>query len=70
MGDSMPNYKLEQQRLRAAISAQQSNIEKQLLDIMEMEDRKQRHEDNIAASEKAIAELRAKLDSLEAAHGK
>lgn len=69
MADVMPNYQVEQQRLRAQIAAQQATIEAQKLAILEMEDRRTRHEENIAAAQKAISTLTEQLHSLMAAHG-
>lgn len=69
MADVTPNYRLEQQRLRSQIAAQRANIERQRLDILEMADRLQRHEANIAASEQAIAEMERQLLQLEETHG-
>jgi len=67
--DSLPNYHVEQQRLRAQLAAQRSKIEEQKLTILEMADRKTRHEENIAAAERAIAEYAKQLAALEATHG-
>jgi len=69
MADVMPNYKLEQQRLRAKIAEQRATIERQRLDILEMDDRRARHEENIAAAEKAIEKFTNDLKSLEETHG-
>lgn len=69
MADSAPNYKVEQQRLRAQRIAQLANIEKQRLDILEMADRCRRHLDNIASAEAAIGEIDKKLAGLETTHG-
>ena len=70
MGDRMPNYLLEQQRLRWQILAQETQIEQQRLAIMEMSDKKQRHLENIEASKKAIATYKEQLADLEKTHGK
>jgi len=70
MADVMPNYQLEQQRLRFQIVTQEQAIEKNKLDIMEMEDRKQRHLENMNAAKDAIAGYKKSLASLEQAHGK
>lgn len=70
MADAMPDYQVEQQRLRAQIAAQRSTIEAQKLSILEMTERKRKHEENILAAEKAIAEYETKLAGLEATHGK
>ena len=70
MADAIPNYKVEQQRLKMRIAEQHSNIERQTLDIMEMADRKLRHEENIEAAHRAIAQYQSDLSALENAHGK
>lgn len=70
MADVMPNYKLEQQRKRSQIAEQRAVIERQRLDILEMEDRKIRHETNIEAAEKAIEKYTAELKGLEEIHGR
>ena len=69
MADSMPNYQVEIQRLRAQISDQKSTIQKQVLSILEMTDRKARLLENIAATKKAIIDYTEKLRVLEEAHG-
>ncbi len=68
MADSMPNYRVEKARIRMQISQQQANIDRQTFDILEMEDRIARHQENIDASKKAIAQLEETLASLDAAH--
>ena len=69
MGDVVPNWRLEQQRLRAQIAEQRSRIEAQRLAILEMADRKLRHEENIDAALKAISTYEEQLHGLEATHG-
>lgn len=69
MTDVLPNYNLEQQRLRSQIAAQRAQIEQQWLAILEMADRKQRHEDNIAAAKRSIADFEERLRDLEETHG-
>lgn len=69
MADVMPNYKVEQQRLRARIAEQRAQIEGQTLAILEMADRKARHEGNIDAARRAIEEMETQLASLAEAHG-
>jgi chromosome segregation ATPase len=67
--DATPNWRVEMQRLRKTIAEQHANIERQKLEIMEMADRKRRHEENIEAANKAIKEMEANLKSLENEHG-
>jgi hypothetical protein len=69
MADAMPNYQVEIQRLRAQISDQKSTIQKQVLSILEMTDRKTKLLENIAATKKAIIDYTEKLRVLEEAHG-
>lgn len=69
MGDVMPNYKVEVARLKMQISAQVANIDRQTFEIMELEDRKARLEENIAAAKKAISELETNKKQLEDTHG-
>lgn len=67
--DSVPNYAVELQRLRAQMAAQQATIERQLLENMELQDRVQRNDTNIEASRKALVELQNRYDDLDKAHG-
>ncbi len=69
MSDKMPNYFVEQQRLKADIAGQKANIAKQYLDIMEMADRKQRLLDNIEAAKLAVKDKMDRLKGLEQEHG-
>ena len=70
MGDVLPNYKVSQMRLKTQILAQQHNIAKQELEIMEMGDRVDRYEQNIVAAEKTIVGYETDLRGLEKEHGK
>lgn len=69
MSDRMPNYYVEQHRLKSEILDQQSTISKQYLQIFEMVDRKQRLVENIAAAQAAIIDKETRLKSLEDQHG-
>lgn len=69
MPDVTPNYRVEIQRIKSNIAAQQANIERQRLEILEMVDRKGRHEENILAAQRAIADLEQQLAQLSQAHG-
>ena len=69
MADVMPDYALEQQRLRAQIASFRHNLERHKLEIMEVESRKRSALDNIAATGKAIAEHEARLAGLIETHG-
>ena len=70
MADVMPNYFVEMQRLKTQIVAQELAIQKNILDIMEMEDRKRRHLDAINAAQAAIEKMKFDLGKMEEAHGK
>ena len=69
MADSMPNYQVEIQRLRSQILDQQATIQKQVLSILEMTERKMKLLENIQATKKSIIDYQGKLHSLEKAHG-
>lgn len=69
MADAVVNYQVEIQRLRAQIAQQTATIEAQRLAIMEMQDRKVRHEANIAAAELAIETYKEQLAGLKNTHG-
>ncbi len=70
MGDVMPDYKVEMQRLVMQIAAQEHAVQQRRLEIMEMADRKKRAIEAIDAAKKAIAKIKKDLESLEGAHGK
>jgi protein subunit release factor B len=69
MSDSLPDYQVEQQKLKSQIAAQHANIERQKLEILEMASRKRKHEENIVAAHKAIVEMEGNLRSLAETHG-
>ena len=69
MADVMPNYQVEIQRLRSQILDQKTMIQKQVLSVMEMVDRKKKLLENIAATKKAIVDYEMKLAELEKNHG-
>ena len=69
MADVMPNYPVEIQRLRSQILDQKAAIQKQVLSILEMTDRKARLLENIGATKKAIIDYTEKLQVLEKTHG-
>jgi predicted nucleic acid-binding Zn-ribbon protein len=69
MADSMPNYQVEIQRLRSQILDLETNIQKQVLSILEMKDRKTKLLENIVATKKAILDYKEKLQGLEKTHG-
>jgi hypothetical protein len=69
MADVMPNYQVEIQRLRSQILDQQATIQKQILSILEMTDRKTRLLENISATKKSIVNYKQKLSELEKSHG-
>ena len=70
MADSMPNYHVEQQRLKSQIASLNATVERQVLEVMEMEDRIERSKENIEASRVAIAEAEGRLVGLIETHGK
>ena len=69
MADSLPNYRLEQIRLRAQIAGLQATVARQELELMEMLDRQERLDENIRASHHALSELESQLTGLEQQHG-
>lgn len=69
MADVMPNYQVEIQRLRSQILEQQATIQKQVLTVLEMKDRKERLLENIRATKKSVVDYKQKLEQLEKAHG-
>lgn len=69
MSDVMPNYQVEMQRLRSQILDLQATIQKQILTVLEMADRKAKLLENIAATKKAIVDYEVKLGGLEKTHG-
>ena len=70
MADVMPDYKMEQQRLRMQIAALNHNLERYRFEVMEVESRKAKAFENIAATEKAIGDLETNLAGLAKTHGK
>ncbi len=69
MADVMPNYQVEIQRLRSQVLDQKAMVQKQILSILEMTDRKAKLLENIIATKKSIVDYNTKLESLEKAHG-
>jgi septation ring formation regulator EzrA len=69
MADIMPNYQVEIQRLRSQILDLQATIQKQILSVLEMSDRKAKLIENITATKKAIKDYEEKLKGLEKTHG-
>ncbi len=66
----MPNYHVEQQRLKSQVASLRATIERQVLEVMEMEDRIARSRENIEASRVAIDEAEGRLVALIETHGK
>jgi predicted nucleic acid-binding Zn-ribbon protein len=64
MADVMPNYELEAKRLEVDIDQLRVNIQKAELSILELEDTKQKHRDNIEALKQAIIEKSEALAGL------
>lgn len=69
MADKMPNYYVEQQKLRVQIANLEANLERFKLEIMEADSRKEQAHVNIKATEEAIARTREGVASLVEAHG-
>ena len=68
MADLMPNYPLEIKKLEADIEQFKVNILKTEVSVMEIEDMKQKHRDNIKALKVGIAEKEKALEGLIAEH--
>jgi chromosome segregation ATPase len=60
---------IEEQRRKMQIQEKKAQIQTNTFNIMELHDRKIRHEANMAAASKAIAELEKELGTLIKAHG-
>ena len=69
MADAMPDYFVEQQRVISQIAAQENTIQRQRLDIMEMDARKRKSFENIKAAKEAIVSMKETLASLIDTHG-
>lgn len=69
MADIKPNPKLALQRIRMDISKLEATVERQRYELIEMEDRKERTEENIEATLKALVDLRKKLDEMQKRKG-
>lgn len=67
--DNMPDYYVEQQRIKAQRAEQLATIERQRLEIMEMGSRQNNHRNNIIAARKCLQELEIKLKGLVETHG-
>ena len=65
----MPNYRVEQQRLKMQIAAQEHAVEQRKLEIMEMVDRKNKATEQIQAAKQAIAHMTKSLSELIKNHG-
>ena len=64
MSDVLPNYELESQRLDLEREQLKLNIKSQTYRIAQIEDEKRRLEENITATEKAIADLDKQISKL------
>jgi hypothetical protein len=69
MADKMPDYHVEQQKIRVQIANLQANLARYDLDIMEADSRKKQAYINIEATKEAIAHSEETLASLIEAHG-
>ena len=70
MSDVMPDYHVEQQKVIVQISTLKTNLERNKLELMELESRKAQNTINKEALELAIKEHDEKLKSLVTTHGK
>lgn len=69
MADVIPDYHVEQQKIRMNIANLRLQIEKCKLEIMEMVSRKKTAQETIEASEKIIVEKEKTLAELIETHG-
>lgn len=69
MSDVMPDYQLEQQRLRVQLSGLAQNVERYILEILEARSREAKAKENLVATKEAIQQTQGTLDSLVTAHG-
>ena len=70
MADVMPNYYVEQQKVRSHIADLEHRIVRYKLDVMEASEKKRSAVLNIKQTLKAIADFESKLKGLEKEHGK
>ena len=70
MADVMPDYFVEQQRVRAQIASLKHSLERQKLEIMEIDHRRAKTVENMASTEDAIKSRQKDLTALEKEHGK
>ncbi len=69
MGDVMPDYHVETQRLRVQLSTLQANMERYKLEIMEMKSKERKAYENMEVTTKAILETTERIDGLIETHG-
>ena len=69
MGDVTADYFVEQQRLKVQIQSLNTNLQRSMLEIMEMDSRRLKSITNIEATRAAIAEAEENLSSLVEEHG-
>ena len=70
MADVMPDYKVEQQKLAVQIMTLRTNLERNKLEIMQLDSRKEAALINMKASREAIEDCEKRLKGLEKTHGK
>ena len=68
-GDNLPNYQVEQQRIKVSIIQQQLNVQNCIMRKLEATDTIKKSDENILSHQKAIEDYEAKLKELEATHG-
>lgn len=69
MADVTPDYFVEQQRLIVQISSLKTNLQRSMLEIMELDSRRRKAVINVEATRAAIAEAEENLASLVDVHG-
>jgi len=69
MGDLMPDYHVEQQKMIVQVASLKANKERAKLELMEVESRKKQIHINLKAADVGIKEAEEKLFSLEKEHG-
>lgn len=64
MADLKPNPAYVRQKTVSSIAALRATVERQKLELLEIEERKTRNEENISASLEAIERLEGELEKL------
>ena len=69
MADATPDYFVEHQRLKVQIASLKTNLDRSILEIMEIDFRRKKAVTNIESTRVAIAETEDSLASIVDAHG-